>query len=691
MFASTLIIFQGLNRPGITADLSSPEEWRYLSSQAYAIQRPLETVQGTPASVSRFRLLLPPKTALIIKYNPQSRTVADTLVPDYGLTGNALLAIEKSPSWLKLDLTDNLSQLDASRQNTLADMILNPREPRLRDEIAFEAAHISASHLKVINLDVIRQNVDSLYAIDNELEYADIVDYGNPDKDTNYYSTIRYKVLKDGINLDCEIPKEIYYWYVIHPRGTDENPAIIYNKFWREYLYYDNGTKSYTESGSYPLLKDALDTIEFAWEIKPQSVGGGAVSAVYDWVNGVVKWGATSPRPIQPIEIACDHDGNCGEFQDITWAAGRTALIPTVGVLDINEDHVWCTMWMSKSYDLPEESEWRPDSSGAFDKDHGGSKYCSLIWNWRGDGYQYSVIEQYSKSCTLTVKALGTNGKPLSNMNVNVNSQGWQTNEVLNGYSGITNREGVFVTAVGEEQDYYIKVLWNNLGKVVDSLSSLAGSNFNISCTLNTDYIPKSRDLSGINMYSHFAITGEMDTTIDMPEDKNAYLVFLNNYPEMSEALSGTISITEKGVRLLLDAEYDLGHCPTNSYEATNSRSTVLFSPGRLTDFFVTDWNGVHSLGLSEEAARNPEPLALSVQTLNLSRCVRFSLNGAESLVMLNVYDEAGRMVYSAKASPDSRGIAVIEWSILSQPSGVYFARAKSGKFLSTSKFVLVR
>lgn len=677
---------------GVTCEVNPDKLWMQFSEQAYLKPLPLKTVPTlSAASESRFSLLLPPGTGLILKCDPLALTVSDTLVPDYGLTSDAEKAIDAAPSWLRFDLVDNLRQLDVSRQNTLADMILNPSDPRLRDEIAFQVAHISPSHLGVVNLDVIRQNVDSLFAIDRELKYAEIVDYGNPDKDSNYYSTIRYKVLKNGITLSCEIPKEIYYWYIIHPRGTDENPAIIYDKFWREYLYYDNGSTSYTVDGEYPLLREALDTVEFAWEVTPQSSGGGAVAAVYNWVNGVVKWGATGNRPIQPNEIATDHDGNCGEFQDITWAGGRTALIPTVGVLDINEDHVWCTMWQSKSYESALETTWRPDSGGAFDKDHGGGgKYCSMIWQWRGDGYQESRIQDYSNSCTLTVKITDPNGIPLSNLNAELDSEGWMSSMRVRGLSGITDRNGLFVITVGEEQNYYLKVAWNSFGLVVDSVSSTAGKNILIERTINTDYLAKPRNLDDINKSQHFSIEGKLDTVLPLPSEP-CYLVFFNNHAEMGEVVSGSASVSTSGISLSIDAEYDLGHCETYSYEATSSVSTLKFSPGELTDFFITDRQGIYTLGVSDVCGPQPSVINLDVKPITTSGVIEFKISGAKESVRLSVFDISGRKVYSAFANADMQGNVRMTWMNTRQTAGVYFARVESMGNFSVAKFIIAQ
>lgn len=674
---------------GTTADLVALDCWNAAVEASISQPLPLRiTYDGKLLNSKSFHLLLPPLTSLVMRCDPSTFTIADTLAPDYGLSTNAEAAVLKAPRWLRPDLVDNLMQLTASKQDVFADMILNPPDARLRDEIAFVVAHSSPSHLLAMNPSVVTQNVDSLLAIDEELEYVDIVDYGNPATDDDYYSTTRYNVLDtSGTPVTFELPRDIYYWYVIHPQGTDELPKIIYEKFWREFLYYDNGSVSYTEDGTYPLLRDELDTVTVAWG----GEGNGAVGAVHRWVNGVMHWGATSPRPIQPIEIACDHDGNCGEYQDIKWAGGRTALLPYVGVLDINEDHVWCATWHPLDYSAPQNGGvWDPAQESAYDKDRGGSKYCSMIWQWRGDGYQYSAIENYSNSCTLSVTAYDTNGNPVPNSDVKLLSEAWQSLMRLKGFSGITDRAGHYTTTLGEEQNYYASVYMEGLGKIIDSAASVAGSRFSVSCTLKTNYKPQPRDLK-IDSYSRFPIEGEIDTTLSPPSDQISYLVFFNNHAEMGEVISGTVSFAGSDLRLQAKAEYDLGHCPTYSYEEVQSQSAVQFVPGRLTDFIITDYDGVLVLGI-EEPPQSPVSPELVGPALVTSESPCFNIIGCVEPLTVSVFDKLGRRIEETSVTPDASGAASFTWDgTVGQPSGVYFLRVSTGNRALVHKFVMLR
>lgn len=716
---------------GTTVDLGAVDAW---NAAVESSSKPLPlrvTYDGRSYNAIDFHLLLPPLTSLVMRCDPSTLTLADTLEPDYGLTGNARAAVQAAPRWLRPSLVDNLSELTASKQDVYADMILAPSDARLRDETAFQVAHISPGHLLIMNPEVITGNLDSLFAIDDDLEYVQIVDYGSPDSD-DYYSTTRYKALDEGSLVEFELPREIYYWYVVHPRGTDELAKIIYGKFWREYLYYNNGTTSYTEnpdtpSDPYPLLRDVLADIDYLWdgnrcvwpserELSPDMC---ALDAVGWWVSRMLPQLASNPRPIQPNELATDHDGNCGECQDLYWAGLRTGLIPALGVMDVNEDHVWNAFWypldpagkvgdgeVHSGRAFGEEEEgggWYPcqvdlgggvthaaDSGCAYDKDRGASKYCSMIWNWRGDGYQQSSIETYSNSCTLTVKAYDTQGRPVPNTDVKLLSEGWLSLMRVKGFSGITDRDGQFTTTLGEEQNYYASVYMESLGKIIDSAASLAGSHFFVACTLKTNYKPQPREID-FTTHSRFPIEGEIDTTLSPPPDEVSYLVFLNNYAEMGEVISGTVSFAGSDLHLHLKAEYDLGHCPTYSYEETLSQSAVEFAPGRLTDFIITDLAGVRALGVSESAEPRESPDLLG-PTLVTDESPCFKITGCTSPVKLAIFDKLGRRIHETSVIPDASHNASFTWEgRTGQPCGVYFLQVSSANEDIVHKFVLLR
>ena len=143
--------------------------------------------------------------------------------------------------------------------------------------------------------------------IDKYIQYADIIDYDNGNGD--YYSTVKYYTIENEIIKQLEYPKEIYYWYIVHPELLGENPEIIYGKFWREYLFYHNDI-------NYPLLKEKLSNISYLWDSKSYSQHGNrlwkncinehptAIEAISYWIGKTVPYLAIGDRPNQPNIIA---------------------------------------------------------------------------------------------------------------------------------------------------------------------------------------------------------------------------------------------------------------------------------------------------------------------------------------------------------------------------------------------------
>ncbi|MBM3315382.1 hypothetical protein FJY71_06030, partial [candidate division WOR-3 bacterium] len=217
-----------------------------------------------------------------------------------------------------------------------------------------------------------------------------------------------------------------------------------------------------------------------------------AVAVVGRWCAYTVPRSAQGNRPIQPSQIAHEHDGNCGEMQDLLCAAARAALIPCGGVMDINEDHVWCEIWWQDSM-----HPWQVDLGGgptniknpgvAYDRRHGGGKQVSGVWDWRNDGWQRSVVGTYSDVCTLTVAVADSTGRPADGVIVKISSEDWYGG-MADCFYGLTDRSGRYTTTLGDWQNYYL-VLAGPLGgtaagRIIDSADCVPGAHFFYACTL---------------------------------------------------------------------------------------------------------------------------------------------------------------------------------------------------------------
>lgn len=376
----TVLVF--LLSPGIFGVVSS------VKSSSYSDQ-------SIVSKISR-EIEIPAGSDYYIKFDSEKLTLEGQEIDSYskGLSEKAIFAIAKSPTWVQRDLTRQFHAIDSPEE--YADLILNVSKKYV-DEIAFS---IACSPLDTVpSVDVVRDNVFFLYENDKWIRYADIIDYDN---DTgNYYSTIRYKVIENGIEKQFEYPKEIYYWYVVHPELSSEDASYIYERFWREYLFYHNDL-------GYPLLKEKLSTIEYLWDCQsyPQPANRlwkwsmenhpTAIEAISYWIGKTVPYQAIGDRPGQPNIIAHEHNGWCGELQRIAVAAQRSALIPSIGACNIGEDHVWREFYERGWH---QNDNWWTDSGGTVDDpdvyQYGWEKYMSAIFAWRGDDSIYDVTSTY--------------------------------------------------------------------------------------------------------------------------------------------------------------------------------------------------------------------------------------------------------------------------------------------------------
>ena len=259
--------------------------------------------------------------------------------------------------------------------------------------------------------------------------------------------------------------------------------------FWREYLFYCN------DSG-YPLLREKLAPTRLFWDGRKHLWGGGfedtmpAVAVVGRWAALTMPYAAEGNRPIQPVTIAHEHNGNCGEMQDLLQAAARTALIPCGGVLDINEDHVWNEIWWDSLF-IPyanDPTTHIADSGVAYERKYGGSKNCSGIWDWRNDGWQRSQIGTYSDVCTLTVQVYDSCLRPVAGQIVQLSSEDWYGG-MANCFFGVTDRNGRYTTTLGDLQNYYLTMTGPVggviAGKIIDSAAAVPGASFFYACTLS--------------------------------------------------------------------------------------------------------------------------------------------------------------------------------------------------------------
>lgn len=330
---------------------------------------------------------IPPGSDYYLQFHAQNKTLQSKIIEPTtsGLSENVIAAIVKSPRWIQSRLTSQFHSLDDPE--SYANVLRNASKTYV-DEIAFSIACCPVG--RVPSAALLKENAEALYDHDQWIAYADIIDYDEGTGD--YFSTIRYRVLEDGMEQQYELPSEVYYWYVVHPKITNEEIDAVYGPLWRNYLFEHNDL-------GYPLLKEKLSMIQYLWNCESYYQPAArlwsicieehptAIEAISYWIGKTVPYPAFGDRPVQASVIAHEHNGWCGELQKIAVAALRAALVPSIAASNVGEDHVWREFYERGWH---ENDNWWSDTGGAVDQPdvyaYGWGKNMSAIYQWRGDG-----------------------------------------------------------------------------------------------------------------------------------------------------------------------------------------------------------------------------------------------------------------------------------------------------------------
>lgn len=404
------------------------------------------------------------------------------------LTSQARLAVDRAPTWLQKPLEDNFARMSAAQQDTWAAKVLDAVDPYV-DEVAFLLAHISPQDLAASYFydQLVDDSSTYAYEVDPFLDYVEVADTGDAAGGGDYFTTLVYQVKLDGVISSVEYPREVYYWYIVHPRGSDEAPTYIdpvpcsssgtpapppTGKFWQRWLFYntenkDGGLCDIDYDGARddpcPLLKDELAGVDVLWTHNEDGVNGpanGAVGVVNDWVRkSIGPFGDKDGcRPVQPVLVYYHGDGNCGEFADLTMAGGRAALIPTEVTGTQVNDHVW-----NEFYDAQwgRWVQWEPINNMINSNYSGwwGGKLAATH-TYRGDGWGTTArTSQHGPSATLTVTVYDANHYPVDGAEVHLGSE-WDALPfyIMGASVAHTGADGTAVFTVGDLRNYFVYV-----------------------------------------------------------------------------------------------------------------------------------------------------------------------------------------------------------------------------------------
>ncbi|RMD86869.1 MAG: hypothetical protein D6813_14315, partial [Calditrichaeota bacterium] len=405
-----------------------------------------------PPMDSPYNFPLLPGKDVVIRFSAH-QTNFDFVVPPLQKKFPAEIeqALSKSPAWLRNDLTCVFNALNEKSALRWARLIIETEDPYV-DEVAFSISHMSVEYLQssYATEELFTLNARLIYQYDQDLQYVQLVDYGKAG-DEDYYTTARYRYVHYFDTLEIEIPKEIYYYYVVHPQLSDEVPAFIdpsisednYSHknnivspdagfFWRDFLY-NHPDMGYADLKK--MLKDARTVITKRYHFE---VNGNidAIGILSRWLDRSMNFTSDEERPHQPVRIYRKHQGRCGEYSDMRLAIGRIALIPTVAVASISTDHVWNEFYLQQWVHWDDTID-KPDQ---YEK--GWGKKFGSVFQMRGDGFFTSVTDRYySKISRITVHVSDSTGLPLDGAQVILYTKGLYSDLSFDNY-GVTNSEG---------------------------------------------------------------------------------------------------------------------------------------------------------------------------------------------------------------------------------------------------------
>ncbi|MCD4656480.1 MAG: hypothetical protein K8S87_02935, partial [Planctomycetes bacterium] len=224
----------------------------------------------------------------------------------------------------------------------------------LRDEIIFAVANTPAPVLRTMfelnQHDILLENAKGIYEVAKQVSYAKIVELDDG------RTTVEY--LRENRTWQ-QIPADIYYWWVVHPRLLFEIPARINCEYWhksmeehgvdeltwlrKEQDIYANPEKGDFWRSLFPTnnfhKRRLIDYAKRA-ETFEQAMKRAHEYVSWSFADSFMHFGYKT-QDLQAIQIYYKGYGSCGEQSIIAAAVGRSMLIPTAIVTNHGEDHQW--------------------------------------------------------------------------------------------------------------------------------------------------------------------------------------------------------------------------------------------------------------------------------------------------------------------------------------------------------------
>ncbi len=269
---------------------------------------------------------IPPGEMRALRANLTSGALEPVDWPDplAGISATGRDAVAKVEPWLRAALAANLRRLGYA-SDAFAREVRDCTDAMCRDEVAFAVARTPPEVLAGVPPALLTTSARLLYSQDAGLPYADLVERQG---EGGNFTTVSYV---NATGARWELPRDVYYFYVAHPRVFWETPAAVGGRsFWRK-AFFDELT--YGSSGT---LASAL------------GLCGDYVAAIQNatvWVQRQLEFGYGT-NYVQPVEVILDRFGSCGEYSIAVAAALKAAMVPARVCVYTASDHQWNELWL---------------------------------------------------------------------------------------------------------------------------------------------------------------------------------------------------------------------------------------------------------------------------------------------------------------------------------------------------------
>ncbi|MFC2129797.1 hypothetical protein ACFLSQ_00025 [Bacteroidota bacterium] len=431
-----------------------------------------------------------------------SNSKINFLKPVVNLSEVSEQALELAPNWLYDQLKIKLTALRKSNlDDDYAQLIIDASD-NIKDEVAFCVANMSYQTLTdsrfISDKEMIIRNAEFIYNVDDSLQYVDLVEHGSiANKD--YYTTTKYRIY-DPVEKDTiwsEIPREHYYWYIVHPKmdqegvyvkdnNNDNSGQRTYNYSWRDFIWNNpdpshdytpvNITTSKGSVISIPRFGELIQSPRILWnrtetylafgrEFLP---GNSALDVIGNWCSRALPVDVQLPRAFQPNQIIMKHNGMCNEDAFLTAGTCRTALIPIIYLTSSAEDHVYGAIW---------DEDWHHfeffrgglqvpgnDFYGITNMLPGGSYgwQTSISRGFRPDGYILNFAKYYADTCHFDLTVVDSKGVPIEGTMVKIHGPYGNGYQIC--YYAYTDCKGKTGFAAGGGKQYLVSLYHPSYG-----------------------------------------------------------------------------------------------------------------------------------------------------------------------------------------------------------------------------------